>query len=169
MTLVAQVPFPLESRLQPLLASAHYHDAFAAEMTDPALSPVEVIGRISAAFPDWAEGLLAVRNTVVKRLGVRDVGTFRKAPTAPGAVVAVGDPLGIFTVMSMDVAELVLGIDDTHLDVRVSVLKRRDARGATYVIGSVVKIKNTFGRLYMLPVAPFHRLIVRESMRRAGV
>jgi hypothetical protein len=106
---------------------------------------------------------------VVKRLGLRDVGAFRKAGPNPPGTVAVGDPLGIFRVLAADEAELVLGVDDSHLDVRISVLKRGDARRASYVIGSVVTIHNRLGRLYMLPVAPIHRLIVRDAMRRAGV
>ena len=169
MTHVTQIPFPAESRLQPLLAGAHYHDAFSAEMADPGLRPVDLMARFSAAFPAWGETLLGVRNQVVKRLGLRDVGAFRKADaSAPGAV-QVGDPLGIFHVLAMDDAEMVLGVDDDHLDVRISVLKRGEPSRASYVIGSVVTIHNLLGRLYMLPVAPIHRLIVRDAMRRAGI
>jgi hypothetical protein len=71
--------------------------------------------------------------------------------------------------MAMDETELVVGVEDSHLDVRVSVLKRPAARRASYVIGSVVIILNLLGRLYMLPVAPMHRLIVRATMQRAGI
>jgi hypothetical protein len=169
MTHVTQIPFPTESQLQPLLASAHYHDAFSAEMVDPGLSPVEVMVRFGEAFPAWGEALLGVRNQVVKRLGLRDVGTFRKAGPNPPRTAAVGDRIGFFRVLAMDETELVAGVEDSHLDVRISVLKRGDARRASYVIGSVVTIHNLLGRLYMLPVAPMHRLIVRETMRRARV
>jgi hypothetical protein len=169
MTHVTQIPFPPESQLQPLLAGAHYHDAFSAEMVDPALRPVDLMARFSAAFPRWGETLLGVRNRVVKRLGLRDVGAFRKAGANSPDTVEVGDPLGIFRVLAMDGAEMVLGIDDSHLDVRISVLKRGDGRAASYVIGSVVTIHNLLGRLYMVPVAPIHRMIVRDAMRRAAV
>jgi hypothetical protein len=169
MTHVTQIPFPADSQLHPLLARAHYFDAFTAELADPTLTPVEMIVRFGEAFPDWGEGLLSVRNQVVKRLGLRDVGAFRKAVPNPPATVSVGDPVGFFHIVAMDKTELVLGIDDSHLDVRVSVLKRGDGRGASYVLGSVVTIHNLLGRLYMLPVAPMHRLIVRETMRRAGI
>jgi hypothetical protein len=70
-------------------------------------------------------------------------------------------------VLAIDEGELVLGIDDTHLDVRVSVLKQRAGAGACYVLGSLVTTHNLLGRLYMIPVAPFHRLIVVSMMRRA--
>jgi len=169
MTHVTQVPFPSESQLQPLLERADYHDAFSAELADPALTPAQAMARIGAAFPDWGEALLGVRNQVVKRLGLRDVGRFRAFGAAPAQAPRVGDPFGIFHVLAVDETELVLGIDDTHLDVRISVLKRGDGRAANYVIGSVVTLHNLLGRLYMLPVAPIHRAIVRSMMRRAVV
>lgn len=112
---------------------------------------------------------MSIRNQVVKRLGLRDVGAFRKVEDRRPRTVGVGDRFGIFHVLATGETELVLGIDDTHLDVRVSVLKRRDGAGASYVLGSVVTIHNVLGRLYMIPVAPLHRLIVRSIMRRAGV
>jgi hypothetical protein len=49
---VTQVPFSAESRRQPLLAGAHYVDAaFAAPLSDPALTPVEIMARTGQAFP----------------------------------------------------------------------------------------------------------------------
>ena len=166
MTRVTQIPFPAESQLQPLLAGAHYHDAFAADLADPGLTPLEIMARFGRAFPAWGEGLMRVRNGVVKHLGIRDVGAFRKAGDDQPEEAAVGGRLGIFRVLAMDEAELVLGVDDSHLDVRVSVLKRGAGTGASYVMGSVVTTHNRLGRLYMVPVGPMHRLVVRETMRR---
>ena len=69
-------------------------------------------------------------------------------------------------VVSIEDAELVLGIDeDTHLDVRLSFLKRRNGPRTSYVVSSWVKTHNWMGRLYMLPVAPVHRLLVKLMMR----
>ena len=80
-------------------------------------------------------------------------------------VPAVGDAFSIFRVVSVDRSELVLGIDDTHLDVRILFLKRRKDERASYVVGSWVRTHNALGRIYMLPVAPIHRLLVRRVMR----
>jgi hypothetical protein len=165
MNQVTQIPFPAESQIHPLLAAAYYHDAFSAEMADPALTPIEMMVRFGAAFPDWGEALMTIRNGVVKHLGIRDVGAFRKSEPGPPKPPAVGGRFGIFHILAMDENELVLGIDDSHLNVRISVLKR----SAHYVLGSVVTTHNWLGRLYMLPVGPLHRLIVRATMRRARV
>lgn len=78
---------------------------------------------------------------------------------------AVGDAFSIFRVVFVDSSELVLGIDDTHLDVRMSFLKRLTDSRASYVVSSWVKTHNVLGRVYMLPVAPVHRLLVSLMMR----
>jgi Protein of unknown function (DUF2867) len=60
---------------------------------------------------------------------------------------------------------LLLGIDDKHLDVRVSVFK--DGRSApSYVVSTVVHVHNLLGHLYMVPVGRIHPLVVRAMMRR---
>ncbi len=80
----------------------------------------------------------------------------------------VGDRLGIFTIFGSTPDELLLGIDDSHLDLRVSVLKQGGAR-PSYIISTVVKVHNWLGRAYMLPVGRIHPLIVKTMMRRAAV
>ena len=64
----------------------------------------------------------------------------------------------------MDGVELVLGIDDTHLDVRPSFLKRLRGRQQCYVVSSWVETYNMLGRAYMLPLVPVHGVIVRMVM-----
>ena len=87
---VTQIPFPPESQLHPLLAGAYYHDAFTAELADPALTPIEMMVRFGAAFPAWGEALMSLRNGVVKHLGIRDVGAFRKFdPNPPKSSIPV--------------------------------------------------------------------------------
>jgi len=87
----------------------------------------------------------------------------------PAAAYAVGDRMGIFSIYAQTPDELVMGIDDRHLDVRVSVLKRPDNDPSKYVISTVVVVHNLLGRIYMLPVGRIHPLIVRALMRRAVV
>jgi hypothetical protein len=83
--------------------------------------------------------------------------------------VGVGDRLSIFRIFSLDDTELVMGIDDVHLDVRISFLARRAGAASTYVVSSWVKTHNLVGKVYMWPVAPFHAWIVIGMMRRVRV
>ena len=109
---------------------------------------------------------MSVRNRVVRFLGLKDVGSMRGAGHRPASDYRPGDRLGIFTIICADADELVLGIDDSHLDVRVSITRPGGAPAATYVIATVVRVHNRLGRLYMIPVGRAHPFVVRAMMRR---
>ena len=165
MTQVLAVHLPEESALAPTLARASFHDSYAAPLADAGLTPTEIFLRSSRATPRWVANLMAIRNAVVRRLGLKDVGAMEAHADRPAASYAVGDRLGIFSIFEMRDDELVLGIDDSHLDVRVSVLKRP----GRYVISTVVTVHNALGRLYMAPVGRIHPFVVRAMMRRVRV
>jgi hypothetical protein len=165
MARVRKIRFPAESQLHPSLDQAFYSDAFEADLIDMSLTPAEIATRAFASTPMWVEGLVQLRDRLVALFGLKMVGRLRPAGTHLSSGPAVGDAFSIFRVISVDSTELVLGIDDTHLDVRMSFLKRLGDGQASYVISSWVKTHNMLGRIYMLPVAPVHRLLVRLMMR----
>jgi hypothetical protein len=57
-----------------------------------------------------------------------------------------------------------------HLQVVVSVHRRAEGESGTTLVTltTVVHVKNWLGRLYMLPVAPVHRVIARAMVRAVG-
>ncbi|MGW5428482.1 DUF2867 domain-containing protein [Streptomyces sp. NPDC004059] len=61
--------------------------------------------------------------------------------------------------------EVIIGVDDRHLDFRGSV----HTDGATLTPATVVHFHRALGRLCFRPVRPFHRRIVRAALRRALV
>jgi hypothetical protein len=161
--------FPGRSQLWPWLQAATFHDSFEAELSDPALSPIEIFQRASRATPGWAARLMAIRNRAVKLVGLKDVGALAERVARPADAYQIGDRLGIFTLMARTDDEIVLGIDDRHLDVRVSVLKFERDGAMRYALSTAVKTHNLLGRLYMIPVGRIHPIIVRALMREAEV
>jgi len=161
-----KVAFPVESQLHQKLDQAFYSDAFETDLVDASLTPVEIAARALVSTPGWVDGLVHLRDRVASLFGLKAVGRLRLSGSGCSlSEPSVGDAFSIFHVVFVDSTELVLGIDDTHLNVRMSFLKRlKDAR-ATYVISSWVKTHNVLGRVYMLPVAPIHRLLVNLMMR----
>lgn len=165
-----RVAFPADSTLHQSLGQASYNDAFETDLIDATLTPSGIARRAFASTPGWVDGLLIVRDRIVSLLGLKSVGRLRvakegRSPNEP----AIGDSLSIFRVVSVTDSELVLGINDTHLDVRISFLKRLTDARASYVVSSWVRTHNALGRFYMLPVAPMHRLIVRTMMRGVAI
>jgi hypothetical protein len=64
-----------------------------------------------------------------------------------------------------------LGEDDKHLDFRMSVLRSpgfSPTLGGQLTVSTVVHCHNRLGRAYILVIAPFHRLVVKASLRRAA-
>jgi hypothetical protein len=161
-----KVVFPAESQLHQNLDQAFYSDAFETDLVDASLTPVEIATRAFASTPGWVDGLVSLRDRAVSLFGVKAVGRLRLVDSDRSLrEPAVGDAFSIFHVVFVDDTELVLGIDDTHLDVRMSFLKRFTDSRATYLVSSWVKTHNMLGRVYMLPVAPVHRLLVSLMMR----
>ena len=104
---------------------------------------------------------MAVRNRGLKLLGMKDLGALRAVPSA--GTPRPGERIGIFTLQALCDAAIVLEDDDRHLRVQVAVQWHGEEM---LEVATVVHVHNAFGRLYMQPVAPVHRLIVPHLLRR---
>ncbi len=114
---------------------------------------------------------MATRNRVVSIFGLKNLGGFSQIDAKKmESDYRPGDRVGIFTIISRSANEVLLGDKDKHLNVVVSVHKRVEAdSGMTLVtVTTVVHVKNWLGRLYMLPVAPAHRVIARSMVGMVG-
>ncbi|WP_370677190.1 DUF2867 domain-containing protein [Pleomorphomonas sp. PLEO] len=100
------------------------------------------------------------RDAISARFGVQRIDGFSgKRRTS----VEVGDRLDFFLVEDCAPDRLVLTARDRHLDVMICLSV---AHRVVTVTASVVT-HNRFGRVYMLPVGPAHKLIVNSYLRRA--
>ncbi len=162
---VTATTIPPDSLLQPQLASADFYDAFTAPLHDQSRSPVDIYLRASRATPGWVNLLMDIRNAMVRPFGLKTPARLAEPSDKPVEAYKIGDRISIFTILALTDDELVMGIDDTHLDVRISIMKQP----GRYVLSSVVATHNCLGRLYMLPVGPMHKLVVRGLMRGAAV
>lgn len=61
-----------------------------------------------------------------------------------------------------------MGEDDKHLNFRVSFLLHQHTAQPhhyTFTLSTTVHINNGWGRLYFLPVKPFHTIIARKMIK----
>ena len=100
-----------------------------------------------------------IRDAIASRFGVKRIAGFSGAPVTE---VAPGDRRDFFLVERSTPTALTLTERDRHLDVMIAVT----VDGCDLAITASVITHNTFGRAYMLPVAPAHKLIVRAMIRR---
>lgn len=162
---------PSGSRAEALLPGASFHDAWAITAAEPGLDALGHFLRVAKHTPKWVERAMALRNRVVSMVGLKNLGGLSGIDTTRRSTdYAPGDRVGIFTLISQTPDEVLLGDSDKHLDVVVSVHKRAQGnQGASVVtVTTVVHVKNWLGRLYMLPVAPAHRVIVQSMVRAVG-
>jgi hypothetical protein len=137
---------PRTSSLWSLHGTGDFLDCYSVES---ALPLREAVAK-GLVMPRWVGALLALRNRLVRPFGL-------KTGAAPGTRA-----MGIFPVCSESADEMILGLDDSHLDFRVAVV-RQDGR---LYMSTWVRPHNLWGRAYLALVMPFHILISRGVVAR---
>jgi len=148
---------PAQVELVAPRADLNFFDQQSVVVSDP-MTPLEAWTRIMAVPLPFMATAFKLRDAISARFGVKRIGGFSGA--APG-FVQVGDKLDFFVVETLTDHVMSLSERDRHLDV----LTRVTCVENTVTITSSVKVHNWFGRIYMLPVGPAHRMIVRRMLR----
>lgn len=139
------------------LQGADFADAFRLQTTEPGLDAMTAAERVMNRVPRWITALLAVRNTLVAPFGLKS----GREPLPSGR-----RRIGLFPLVSEAPGQVVLGMDDKHLDFRLVI----SAPGTGAITGTtLVRTHNLFGRIYLRLIMPFHRLIVPRMMRQIVV
>ena len=172
---VRAIAIPPGTAIHARLRGAQFSDAYSAADPEPNASALQTWLAVAARTPRWTQQLMAVRNRLVRLVGLKDLGQLHHAhPLASGGdprdarSYRVGDRVGIFLIRHLSDTEVVLGQDDRHLDVQVALTKHPATANApaTVAVSTMVHIHNALGHAYMAVVTPFHRRIVRAMMRR---
>lgn len=164
---VTPVAIPTQSAVAAIYDSTDLSDAFTVQLPLGTSSDPDVLWRfLIAQQPSWIGWLTNVRDAIVSCFGLK---TARHLATLSSEANA--DRIGIFRVYGRSETEIVLGEDDKHLDFRLSVLHTPDslpALGGRLTVSTVVHCHNLLGRAYISVIAPFHRQVVKASLRRAA-
>lgn len=123
------------------------------------MAPIEVWSLMMAKPLPLLGLAFRIRDAISARFGVKAIGGFSgRVQGEP----QVGEMLDFFLVERSEPEALTLTARDRHLDVMIAVT----TGGRVLTVTASVQVHNWFGRLYMLPVGPAHRLIVWAMMRR---
>ena len=142
-----------------------YADAYAVVLP-PNVSARAFAEAVFFSSPRWVARLMALRNTIVRPLGL--VATPSAFAHAAAAANGTGERIGIFPVLAAASDEVLLGLDDRHLDFRVSVRVLDDGLKRLGVVTTLVRFHGVLGRTYFVPVRPVHRLIVPAMLRNGA-
>jgi hypothetical protein len=144
---------------QATLPGAQFTDAYAMTVTGQSLTAMAAAERAFGRSPAWIGRLLQVRNVLTAPFGLK-----------PGRLELGGaqDRVGLFPLLRQSEDQIVLGLDDRHLDFRLLVDVRDLGAGQQSVTATtVVKTHNLLGRAYLAFVLPFHRVIVKTMLAQA--
>ena len=174
-TTVRSIAIPPGTAIHAAMPGAQFFDAYEVADPHPARTALQTWLDVVARTPRWTQQLMALRNRLVRLVGLKDLGQLHDAhPPASGRAPGdagsyrVGDRVGIFRIRHLSDTEVVMGQDDKHLDVQVSICKQPAAPGTAprVVLSTVVHIHNTLGHAYMAVITPIHRVIARGTAQR---
>lgn len=134
-----------------------YQDCLTVPLTCPPPPMEEVIAAFFRSAPPWLDALMALRNALVRPLGLK---TGPVGPNALAPPFMVGGSIGLFRIFALNGTEVVLGEDDRHLDVRITLRAAPQETGSRVDVETWVRPHNRLGRVYLALVLPFHRHIV---------
>ena len=165
---VTAVAVPAESEIFRAYESADLADAYSIGIPESSTtSPEQLASFIFSNQAPWISWLMKVRDLVLARFGLKTSAQLAKA--APASKVR---RIGFFRIYATTENEIVLGEDDSHLDFRLSVLcttSNSMPAQRRLTLSTVVRCHNRLGRAYIFVIAPFHRVVVRASLRRAAL
>lgn len=131
------------------------------------LDPITAGKAFFSSSPGWIDSLFSLRNKLAALFGLKTGGeTKNRRQLLAEFQGKVGERLGLFEVFDATDSEMILGEDDKHLNFRVSIyIDATSDSKKTLTISTVVVFHNWFGRLYFLPVKPFHKFIVKAMLK----
>ena len=153
---------PAQSCIAAWFAHADLLDSYAIDLPAGHGDAPHLAKAMLGGSPRWLKGLLAIRDAVMARFGVKTTAQLRRDAGASGRI-------GFFPVVSSTSGEIVLGENDRHLDFRLSVrIERGDGALDRLVATTAVHCHNRLGRVYLRVITPFHHLVVRSLLARAA-
>jgi len=157
---------PKNTMLLKSLESAYYWDSYSVKTRYDNQTALDVYLAVAKNTPRWVVELMNVRNWIVSKLGLKDLGKINEFAHAEASTgYKVGDVIGLFKLVANATYEAVLEDRDKHLDVRISFLLEPDGEHAIVHVTTVVHVNNTLGKIYMFFVAPLHKIIVPCSLK----
>lgn len=162
---------PKNSLLRTNNINYDYIDSFQGNFSDKfqKIGTTEIGKSFFTSGPKWIDKLFAFRNKLVGLFGLKTSGNVtdrdKILETFKGEK---GEQIGLFKVFEKTEDEIILGEDDKHLNFRVSLFidsQNENKTDKNLIISTTVKFNNWFGRLYFIPVRPFHKLIVPTMLK----
>lgn len=170
----------------PIIAPKETLDFYDIQTTslNDAITPYQAYLLMTNNPPIWLKTAFYLRDIISKFGNVQPINGFIDKNSEK--IPAIGEKVDFFDVVEINDQQLILQATDRHLSVMMAFIKTTntnptnsnsintntintrttDSAQATLTLVGSVKTHNLFGKLYMLPVAPAHKLIVKSMFKK---
>jgi hypothetical protein len=170
LSVVEACEFPSQSVLHPgYVGRAYFHDSYRVSSARKDSSLVEIFFGIFAHHPTWMKVALVARNCLASAVGLEAPSKSEIMTPEIRSSYSIGDKIGPWPIFALSENELVAGRNNGHLDFRLSILRAIDGENEAVVVSTVCLVHNTFGKVYLFFIVPFHKWGVRSLMEAAAV
>ncbi len=158
-------PIPSQSIIHSTLDRVDYSDAFRLTLPKGATHTIDAVAKqVFLMTPKWISALMRLRDAIVSVIGLK---------TSPVTEIDLnkitlieGNSIGLFQVLKRNDSEIIFGENDKHLDFRAGLLLQKTDHGDEVIFSTLVRFNGWLGKLYFLPVKPFHKLVVPSLLNR---
>ncbi len=150
-----------------LVDTAYFRDSYCTPLRQPQADVVAVFTAIFAHHPMWMKIILMIRNRIAAWCGLEAATASETMHFEIKSSYSAGDKIGVWPILSLTENELVAGRDNKHLDFRLSVLKVVNGNSADVVVSTICVVNNTFGKIYLFFIVPFHKWGVQHLIANA--
>ncbi len=160
--------FPKQSIINKSFGKTNYKDIYCISIENSQDYSIDYLtGLFFTSMPDWIKILHSFRNFLVQFFGLQggDIDKLKKPDKS--VHFAIGSEAVIFRVSDRNENEIVMAENDKHLNFRTSLMIERinDTDIINFYSSTIVHYNNIWGKLYFLPVKPFHKLIIRTMLK----
>lgn len=165
---VVKCDIPLSSLLdRHVIETAYFRDSYRVPLRHKRAGPVEIFAAIFGHHPPWMKAILIVRNRIASWCGLEVPAASEIINVKIKSSYRVGEKIGVWPIYSLSETELVAGHDDKHLDFRLSVLKVGDDGAESVIVSTICTVHNTYGKIYLFFIVPFHKWGVQRLLSNA--
>ncbi|ORY25568.1 hypothetical protein BCR39DRAFT_544068 [Naematelia encephala] len=151
---------PTDCGIAKLFENANLLDSYVADISEARTQRMRDLAVGALGHPPLSlQFLLKLRDILVTPFGIRTTSSLGKAG-------AKEDRVEFFPVIKESSDEIILGVDDRHLDFRLSVYRKVTPDRTAIYMTTVVHCHNWLGRLYLFAITPFHWMVARSALAR---
>ena len=157
--MVISQTIPTTPGITTALPKVDFSDCFA---TTNKLDNLETIAHLIFNNPPaWVKVLFAIRNSLAGLAGLK-----HRMPADYHIRYEAGGYIGFFKIFQIGEHELVMGLNDKHLNFRVSIFNSVQET-LNIKVTTLVEYNNSMGKLYMSIIRPFHVMVVKSMVKKA--